>query len=160
MPELLADVERIRAECRRVMGVAAAVTVSTLDPDGAPSTRAMFNLRRQAAFPSLAPLFAEHEQSLLVYLATNTSSEKVRHLRRDPRVSLYFCLPESFHGVMLSGEAVFEPGLAIRRALWQPGWEIYFPAGVEDPDFTVLSLLPRRVRGWLADVGFDTVLRP
>ncbi len=158
MWEVVTAPAAIERECLGVMATSPAVYVSTLDEKGSPSTRAMFNLRRAEQFPSLTPLFAGHDQSLLALLSTNTSSEKIRHLRRDPRVSLYYCIPESFHGVMLSGVVAFESGLEIRRAIWQPGWEIYFPAGVEDPDFTVLSLAPRRVRGWLGASSFDTVL--
>ncbi len=150
----------IRRACLDVMAVSHAVYVSTLDETGAPYTRAMFNLRRKAQFPKLAPLFESHGRSLLVYLATNTGSEKVRQLRRDPRVALYYCIPETFHGVMLGGSAVFEPGVEVRRSIWQKGWELYYPAGVEDPDFTVLSLVPQRVRGWLAGRFFDTMLQP
>ena len=152
------DPVEIRRECLEVMAVSPAVYVSTLDEDGAPCTRAMFNLRRGDQFPSLGSLFSAHDETLLVLLSTNTSSEKVRHLSRDPRVSLYYCVPETFHGVMLSGSVLFEPGLDLRRTLWQQGWEIYFPSGVEDPDFTVLSVIPRRIRGWLGDRSFDAVI--
>jgi general stress protein 26 len=146
----------IRRACLDVMAVSPAVVVTTIDDDGSPSTRAMFNLRRRSQFPKLVPLFEPHAASLLVYLATNTSSDKVRQLRRDPRVSLYYCIPETFHGVMLGGSVVFEEGREVRRSIWQKGWELYYPAGVDDPDFTVLSLVPRRLRGWLAGRAFDT----
>lgn len=83
------DKTEIRAECLRVMLVSPAVFVSTLDEEGAPCTRAMFNLRRREQFPRLGALFGRHDRQLLICLCTNTSSEKVRHLRLDPRVSLY-----------------------------------------------------------------------
>jgi general stress protein 26 len=156
----LTQQDEIRRACLDVMAVSQAVYVSTLDEDGAPFTRAMFNLRRRSQFPRLVSLFESHDRSLLVYLATNTSSEKVRHLRRDPRIALYYCIPETFHGVMLGGSAVFETALEVRRSIWQKGWELYYPNGVDDPDFTVLSLVPNRVRGWLAGRSFDTVLAP
>jgi len=91
-------------------------------------------------------------------LSTNTSSEKVRHLRHDPRVALYYCLPEQTHGVMLGGQASFVVEPDLKRAIWQPGWEIYFPTGTEDPDYTILQLLPSRIRGWLGDRSFDARL--
>jgi len=149
------DLTAIRQACVRVMRVSEAVYVTTLDAEGSPVTRAMFNLRREEQFPSVAPVFEAHDEDLLVLLSTNTSSEKVRHLARDSRVSLYYCIPRTFHGVMLGGRVMPVPDLALKRALWQPGWEIYFPTGVEDPDFTLLSLRPTRLRGWLADRSFD-----
>ncbi len=156
--EVLTDLAAIRKACLEVMRVSEAVYVTTLDEEGAPVTRAMFNLRREEQFPSVAPVFAGHDQDLLAILSTNTSSEKVRHLSREPRVCLYYCIPETFHGVMLSGRVSFEPDAALKRAIWQEGWETYFPTGVEDPDYTLLSLRPSRVRGWLGERSFDARL--
>jgi general stress protein 26 len=156
--ERLTDLPAIVQACRDVMHVAEAVIATTLDEEGAPCTRAMFNLRRAGQFPGLTHLFATHDQDLLVYLSTNTSSEKVRHIQRDDRVSLYYCVPHTFHGVMLAGRVTMHTDAHLKADLWQPGWEIYFPAGVADPDYTVLSLRPHRVRGWLGHQSFDACL--
>lgn len=155
------DLAAIRQSCLDVMSVAEAVYVTTLDEDAAPCTRAMFNLRRIDQFPGASPLFEGHDGDLLVYLSTNTSSEKMRQIRRDPRVSLYYCVPRTFHGVMLSGCLHTETDPRLKQGLWQEGWERYFPSGVEDSDYTILSLRPSRVRGWLGHSSFDArLVRP
>ena len=41
-----------------LMEIAEAAYVSTIDPNGFPQTRAMFNLRRKSQFPGLVRLFA------------------------------------------------------------------------------------------------------
>jgi phosphatidylethanolamine-binding protein (PEBP) family uncharacterized protein len=58
------------------MRIAEAAYVTTIDPDGFPQTRAMFNLRRKEQFPGLASLFKDHQYDFLVYFTTNTSSLK------------------------------------------------------------------------------------
>ncbi len=51
----LTNLPESRRACNEVVALSPAVYVSTLDEDGGPSTRAMFNLRRQAQFPGLVP---------------------------------------------------------------------------------------------------------
>lgn len=155
---VLTDRSAIIQACLDVMRKTEAVLVTSLDESGAPCPRAMFNLRRESQFPGLRDVFADGDARLLVYLSTNTSSEKVRQLMRDSRLALYYCLPSQTCGVMLSGRAAFVSEPEIKRAIWQPGWEIYFPMGTEDPDYTILRLLPSRVKGWLGDRSFDTPL--
>ena len=158
MPPTLADRQAINQACRDVMRESEALFLTTLDEEGAPSTRAVFNLRREEQFPSLRGLFRAGDADLLVYVSTNTSSLKVQHIRRDPRVALYYCIPRTFHGVMLSGRVAEIDDQNVKDAIWQPGWEIYFPTGRRDPDYTILRLLPTRVRGWLGNQSFDTRL--
>jgi general stress protein 26 len=152
---MLTDPDAIKQACLEVMLESEAVSVTTLDEEGAPCTRAMFNLRRKIQFPDLGGLLQAGNDRLLVYLSTNTSSEKIRHIRRDPRVALYYCIPHTFHGAMLSGRVTEVHAQEVKDAIWQEGWEIYFPTGRRDPDYTILELCPSRIRGWLGDRAFD-----
>ncbi len=152
------EIAEIKSVCLEVMRKSEVVYVTTLDADGAPFTRAMFNLRRSEQFPAFAGLFRAHDDSLLAYLSTNTSSRKVAQLRADPRLCLYYCVPGTFHGVMLSGTAVLEADLALKQALWLSNGEAYYPLGVGDPDYSIVTLEPRRLRGWLAGHPFDVSL--
>ena len=38
-------------------------------------------------------------------------------------------------------------------------WEMYFPKGVKDPDYTVLRLLPLFARGWYENFAYEFKLR-
>jgi len=150
--------EEVRQAAVQLMETASGAYVTTIGPDGYPHTRVMFNLRNRREFPTLAPVFAGHEDDFLIYLGTNTSSVKVQELRRNPKVCVYFCDYAKFIGMMFTGdlEEVTDP--AIRRSLWVDGWERYYPAGVDDPDYAVLRLLPRSIGGWHRGAPVDLKL--
>jgi general stress protein 26 len=124
------------------------VYLGTVDLDGRPRIRAVFNLRNAEHFPGLVPLFQGHDEDLLLLFTTNTSSSKVAEVRTNPAVAAYFSDPEESLGLMLAGDAeiVSDPG--VKKALWQDGWERYYPGGYDDPDHTVFQLLPDVARGW------------
>lgn len=138
----------IRTSCLELMRQVPDLYFTTVDEEGFPHTRCIFNLRCAGRFPGLQAVFAGHDHDLMTYLGTNTSSVKVRHIRSNPRVAAYYCDPASFHGVMLSGRVEIVDDPALKRSLWQEGWEMYYRQGPDDPDFAVLRLLPVRVRGW------------
>ncbi len=129
-----------------LMATAEAAYVTTIDPDGYPQTRAMFNLRRKEQFPGLAALFKDHQDDFLVYFTTNTSSPKINHINKNPKVSIYYCKPDEFRGLMLSGKMETVTDRAEKETVWQKGWEMYYPGGVHDPDHTVLRLRPMAVK--------------
>lgn len=125
-----------------LMETAEAAYVTTMGPDGFPQTRAMFNLRRKEQFPGLAALFRDHREDFFVYLTTNTSSSKIDHIKKNPKISIYYCKPGEFRGLMLSGEVEIVMDRAEKENVWQKDWEMYYPGGVHDPDHTVLRLRP------------------
>ncbi len=129
-----------------LMEIAEAAYVTTIAPDGFPQTRAMFNLRRKEQFPKLTDLFEKHKDDVLVYLTTNTSSSKIAHIKKNPKVSIYYCRPSEWRGLMLGGEVEIVTDKAIKEAIWQKEWEMYYPGGPHDPDHTVLRLLPMFAR--------------
>lgn len=125
-----------------------AVYVTTIDENGFPRIRAMDNLRSKERFPKLANLFDAHKEDFWIPLSTNTSSGKMRHIMKNPQVAVYYCEPRKFRGVMLSGEVEIVRDLELKRALWHDYWTQYYPKGVNDPDFSLLSLYPAHAQGW------------
>lgn len=136
------DKEEAKRLSRDLRETAEAAYVTTIDPDGYPQTRAMFNLRRKEQFPGLAALFKGHQNDFLVYFTTNTSSPKMAHVKKNPKVAVYYCRAGEFRGLMLSGEMEIVTDRAEKEQVWQKGWEMYYPGGVHDPDHTVLRLRP------------------
>ena len=130
-----------------LMASAEAVVVTTIDEEGFPQTRAMFNLRNIEQFPSLSELFQGHDDDLLIYLSTNTSSSKIDQIKANPAVSTFYCKPIEFHSLMLSGRTEIVPDIKIKEAIWQDGWEMYYPEGPSDSDYTILRLLPVKAKG-------------
>lgn len=74
------DQLKARSLAVRIMAAAPAVYLSTVGRDGFPETRAMLNLRNDSIYPNLARVFDEHEQDLMAYFTTNTSSSKINRL--------------------------------------------------------------------------------
>ena len=120
--------------------------VTTIDQRGRPRTRAMFNLRNATQFPGLTAFRATHCGGLTTWFTTNTSSAKVPELRSNPAVSVYYCEPREFAGLMLGGDMDLVEDSATREAMWQPDWSLYYPGGPNDPDYAVLRLVPSEAR--------------
>lgn len=152
------DAKEIRRTSIELLEYADAAYVTTVDADGYPQTRCMFNLRNKSEFPGLAGTFRDHADDLMLLFSTNTSSEKITQIKGNSAVCVYYCTPHEFHGLMLAGniEIVDDPGL--RAELWQDGWERYYPKGPNDPDHTVLRLYPRKVKGWYKGQPFNLAL--
>ena len=131
---------------RQLMEVSEMAYLTTVQPDGYPHTRALWNLRNRKMFGRLWPFFKKHNEDYLILFGTNTSSNKVAHIRANPKVSVYYCDPGDYRGLTLIGDAVIEDGMEIKEALWDPDWTFYYPGGIEDPDFSVISLRPIKAR--------------
>lgn len=129
---------------RQLMEVADAAYLTTIDVDGFPHTRAMFNLRNRDHFPRLNGLFAKHRDDFLVLFSTNTSSTKVEQIGDNPASCVYYSTPMQYRGLMLAGEMEVVADTGLKNELWHEGWERYYPRGREDPDYAVLSIYPRR----------------
>ncbi|MGE5417042.1 MAG: pyridoxamine 5'-phosphate oxidase family protein [Acidobacteriota bacterium] len=128
-----------------LMKISEVVCVTTINADGYPETRAMFNLLRQEQFPGLQS-FLHQSPAFTVFLTTNTSSRKLQHLRTNPRASVYYCAPLDWRGLDLVGNLIEITDQEIKKNLWQPGWELYYPGGWEDPDYSVLLMTPHHAR--------------
>lgn len=140
-----------------LLETAEAAYVTTIDADGFPQTRAMFNLRRREQFPGLAALFRDQQDDFLVYFTTNTSSPKITHIKRDPKAAVYYCKAGEFRGLMFSGKLEIVADKSEKEKVWQKGWEMYYPGGVHDPDHTVLRLRPMTAKYYhqLSSFHFD-----
>ena len=125
-----------------------AAYLTPIDEDGFPQTRCMFNLRNKQKFPKLTDIFKDHTDDFMLLFSTNTSSTKIRQIRNNPSVCVFFCNPSGFHSLALTGTIEIVDDAKIREALWQDGWERYYPGGPNDPDHTVLRLYPFKARGW------------
>lgn len=138
--------DSLRSQALDLLDTADVGVVTTLDVDGRPQSRAMFNLRNRAQFAGLAPFFTASAGGFETWFTTNTSSPKMRDLAGDGRASAYYCRPGDWRGLMLGGtmEVVEDP--VAKAALWQEGWELYYPGGPQDPDFSVLRLRPTQVK--------------
>jgi general stress protein 26 len=148
------DRSELEALALDIMGRADMVSLATMGKEPYPHVRALFNLRDARRFPSLASYQAD--KGLSVYLGTNSSSIKLREVGEEPWVSVYYMIPSEFKGLCLSGKAVTDA--EARAAVWIEGWEMYYPLGRDDPDYTMLRIDPVRARGWSGMSAFDLEL--
>lgn len=137
------DKENATRRAHDLMTTAEAVYLTTLDPDGWPNTRAMLNLRNTERYPGLVPVFTSYDLDCTLLFTTNTSSGKVSQITGNPRASAYFCNPSEWRGLMLGGEISVVADLNLKEGIWQENWRMYYPGGIEDPDYSILRMIPR-----------------
>jgi general stress protein 26 len=142
------DIQQQKEYCRGVIRTSPACYLATVNEEGFPEIRAMLNLRNESQYPSLRDFFTGQTGDFTVFLGTNTSSEKSRQIQANPNASLYYCLPEKWRGVMLTGRLETIEDRAVKQALWLSDWTMYYPQGPGDPDYTVFRLRPDRVKAY------------
>jgi len=111
--------------------------------DGFPNIKAMLNLR--------------HEGLKHIWFSTNTSSKRLQQLKRDKRACVYYVDEKNFRGLMLVGTVDVLQDIESKTMLWSEGAEVYYPLGVEDPDYSVLRFTARRGNYYhgLRNITFD-----
>jgi general stress protein 26 len=103
---------------------APAVILTTMDENNCPKTRAMLNLPENTL-----------EQ---IWFTTNTSSEKLEQIKNNNKANAYFCIPNTWTGLLLVGKIKILDDMKVKKNIWKQGWEMYYSKGVNDPDYTVL----------------------
>ena len=84
-------------------------------------------------------------------ISTNTSSSHVRDILERREACLYFCDSERFEGACLSGEAAVHFEREWKEMLWHPQDVMYYPGGVDDPDYCVIEFKAQSARFYRAD---------
>jgi general stress protein 26 len=98
--------------------------LGTNGEDGFPNIKAMMNLK--------------HDGIKKIWFSTNTSSRRVQRLKKDNRACVYYVDEKDYKGLMLIGTIEILQDIESRRMLWTEGAEVYYPLGVNDPDYSVL----------------------
>lgn len=109
----------------RLIDKAGLAMLSYVDDEGYPVTRAMLSPR-------------EREGIRVFWFSTNTSSNKVSRFRENPMASVYFVDKRFFRGVSLCGTMEVLESAEDKARIWREGDTLYYPGGVNDPDYCVL----------------------
>jgi len=151
------ELEEAKKLSLELMESSKAAYLTTIDSEGYPITRAMFNLRNKEQFPEFSEYFGGLDNKFEIYISTNTSSSKTTHIKKNPKISVYFCDPEAFKGVMFGGEVEIIDDMKVKRKIWLNWWTKYYLKGLEDPDYTLLRLKPKTAQFYykLQKVQFD-----
>ena len=107
--------------------------VCYIDDEGYPITKAMLKPR-------------EREGIRVFWFSTNTSSNKVKFFRNNPKASIYFVDKRFFRGVSLVGTIEVLETADAKERIWQEGDTMYYREGVTDPDYCVLRFTATRGR--------------
>jgi len=102
--------------------------ISSIDEEGFPTIKAMLAPRKRIGIKEF-------------YFTTNTSSKRVAQYLVNPKASIYFCDKRFFRGVMLIGEMEVLQDKQTKEMIWQQGDTMYYPLGVDDPDYCVLKFV-------------------
>jgi general stress protein 26 len=139
------EIKQLNSE---LMQNAEVVYLATVDSDGFPQIRAMVNLRNASLNPSAAKVFESHQDDFLMYFTSHKSSDKMKHIKVNPRASVYFCDSKQRCGLLLAGKIEITSDAKLKKDLWEQRWVKHFPAGADDPEYVVLRFVPSFVKGW------------
>jgi len=147
--------KEIKQKCFNLIETADAIYLSTNGSNGYPHTRVMTNLRNKKENPGAAEIIAQKKEDFNIYFVTSKSSAKWQQICANPKASAYLCNPSEFHTLMVGGQAEEITDKKFKEQLWQDSWEIHWPGGADDPEFTVFKLLPAFARGWYKEGPFE-----
>jgi general stress protein 26 len=123
------DRDQLLAAAREVMEAQTYCALITIAEDGRPQVRAM------------NPFVPEPDMT--VWFATNTRSLKVRQLRADPRVTLYYANHENAIGyVALTGRAELVDDMGEIQKRKRAYWDSSFP-GLKN--LVLIKVVPERI---------------
>lgn len=100
--------------------------ISSVDEQSYPATKAMLPPRVREGITTF-------------YFTTNTSSMRIGQYKQNPKACIYFCDQRFFRGVMLQGTMEVLEDAYHKELIWREGDTMYYPLGVEDPDYCVLK---------------------
>ncbi|HEX9063416.1 MAG TPA: pyridoxamine 5'-phosphate oxidase family protein [Clostridia bacterium] len=119
---------------------------------------AMVGSNGDEGYPNIkAMIKVEAEGIKTVWFSTNTSSKRVSQFKNNKKASVYFADEVNFKGLMLLGDMEVLSDIESKKRLWSEGCEIYYPLGVEDPDYSVLRFTAKKGNYYhgLKNVSFD-----
>ena len=98
---------------KEIMNKAPSCTLITLAEDGSPRSRAM------------APFAPEDD--LVVWFGTNSNSQKLEHIKKDPRVNLYYLDEDNTGYVQILGKAQIIDEPETKRTYFKKEWKDFYP---------------------------------
>jgi general stress protein 26 len=101
----------------------------TLDKSGHPQVRTM------DPFPP--------DEDLVVWLGTNNNSRKVKEIRNDSRVTLYYEAPNGTGYVVIQGIAFLLDDPEKKVKYWKEEWDSFYPD--KNSTYTLIKVIPEKL---------------
>lgn len=88
------------------------------------------------------------DPSAVLWFISDNNTEKAEAVRTSPRVNVAFTDPASQRYISVSGycEMVRDNGRA--KAMWDPQYKAWFPAGLDDPNLILLKVNIHEAEYW------------
>ncbi|MFQ5604452.1 MAG: pyridoxamine 5'-phosphate oxidase family protein [bacterium] len=101
----------------------------TLDEQGQPQARAM------DPFPP--------EEGMVIWFGTNRQSRKVKQIRNDPRVTVFYLDPSGAGYVTIIGTAKLVNDVAEKAKRWKKNWKAYYKDKRES--YLLIQVIPNKL---------------
>jgi general stress protein 26 len=82
-------------------------------------------------------------EDMVVWLGTNVNSRKVREIKNDSRVSLYYEAPNGRGYVVIQGNAYMINDPEITEKYWKEEWNEFYPD--KNSSFTLIKVIPEKL---------------
>jgi general stress protein 26 len=128
----------MKEKLEQLLAKEAAIQLSTVNGEGIPETRAMINLHNKEIAPHLQSFFTQVPAGE-IYFITNTASAKMAQIAKNNKASVYIYDRKTFEGLLLLGKITEVRDQKIKDTFWHDSWKIYYPAGKDGGDFSVLK---------------------
>lgn len=123
--------KKIRDEIQKLRGNSNVAYVGSVNGNGFPQVKAM--------------LVAEHDDMRVQYFSTNLSSKRAAQFLENPKACVYYCDEREFRGVLFTGTIEVCTDHDTKALIWHNGDEMYYPQGVDDPDYCVYKFTAETV---------------
>ena len=134
------DNKKIINDAKRLIGDTDVAFLATIDEKGFPQVRGLLNLLYAAHYPKQAEYIRKNGMEFETYFTTNMSSMKVDQIKNNCEASVYY--REGCNCVLLMGKIELIEDRAVKNALWESDWKLYYKRGVTDPDYAILKFTP------------------
>ena len=121
--------EKLARVAHEIMIAAGHCALITIDSTGRPNARVM------DPFPP--------EKGSVVWLATNPKTRKVKDIKRDPRVTLFYFDKAGMGYVTLIGQAELVQDAKEKERRWKEEWRTFYPN--RSKDYLLIRVIPEKM---------------
>jgi len=83
------------------------------------------------------------DDDMVVWLGTNINSRKVKQIKNDLRVTLYYQAPNAVGYVLIKGQAYIVDDTLNKQTYWKKEWSRFYSD--EKSDYTLIKVVPEKL---------------
>ena len=121
--------DSIITAAKKMMKAAELCALITIDDSGYPSARTMD--------PFLP------DDSMVVWLGTNLNSKKVKEIKKNSKVALYYQSPQKIGYVLIKGNAYIVDDVNKKQTYWKEEWSRFYSD--EKSNYVLIKIIPNKL---------------